>query len=342
MSPTSGDLRVVVAVPAYDEEATVGGVVDAVQEAMPAAAVVVVDDGSADRTAEVAVAHGARVVRHRRNEGVGRAFRTALEVALDDGADVLVTVDADGQFDPAQIPELVAPIVEGRADLVTGNRFRGRPRRPAGMPLAKYWGNLWMARLLRVLCGVRLGDVSCGFRAYSREALLHLNLFGTFTYTQETILDLSFKGLRVEEVAVRVRYFPGRRSRVAGNLVRYALQSLAIVARTTRDYRPLRFFGALAAVLVALGTAALGFLLHHYLSTGALTPYKVLGFVGGGLDLAGILVAGVGLLADMFDRIRLNQERLLYLHKRHLYGPGGRAPRGGTLSFPDSGPASRR
>lgn len=327
-------MKLLVFLPAFNEEATIPGVLGGLPRALPGVDAVewlVVDDGSTDRTAELAAAAGARVVRHQSNQGVGTAFHTAVEHALRCGADAMVTIDADGQFDPAQIPEVAGPVLAGDADLVTGCRFEDGAR-PPSMPVLKYRGNLLVAGLLRLLAGVELADVSCGFRAYGREALLHLNLFGKFTYTQEAILDLTFKGLRIAEVPVRVRYFPDRKSRVAGSLLRYAVNALKIITRTVRDFRPLRFFGSLGLAVFFLGVALDLWLLVHYLRTGAFTPFKAVGFAGGTLNVCGILLAGLGLLADMLDRIRGNQERLLYYHKRQLFG----APREAVTVPPES------
>jgi hypothetical protein len=173
---------------------------------------------------------------------------------------------------------------------------------------------------LNTLLGEHLSDVSCGFRAYSREALLHLNLFGTFTYTQETIFDLCFKGLRVIEVPISVRYLEDRRSRVAGSLVGYGFNAIKIVARTARDFKPLRFFGLIGCFVLLLGLVMDLWLVGFFLSTGGFSPYKFVGFVGTAFMLVGILVIGFGLLADMLDRLRVNQERLLYQQRRLMFG----------------------
>jgi len=320
-SKPSGPLNALVFLPALNEEATLAYVLRGLPDELPGVDSIqclVVDDGSTDGTADIAAREGAMVVRHGNNMGVGKAFQTAVDEALRLGSDVMVTIDADGQFDTGQIPELIRPILEGNADLVTGSRFH-QVGRPEGMPLIKYWGNRWIARLVRFFSGVGLADVSCGFRAYSREALLHLNLFGQFTYTQETILDLAFKGAKIVEVPVNVRYFRGRRSRVAGSISRYALNAAKIITRTVRDFRPLRFFGTMGLAVFLVGLLADLWLLRHYVLTGTFTPYKAFGFVGGTLNVAGIFLAGLGLLADMLDRIRVNQERILYYHKKHAF-----------------------
>ncbi|UCF19050.1 MAG: glycosyltransferase [Gemmatimonadota bacterium] len=317
-------MHVLIAIPAFDEEATLGSVLANLPRVLGGAHhtdVVVIDDGSTDRTVDVARELGVRVVSHRRNLGLGRAFNTAVGQALECRADVLVTIDADGQFDAQQIPDLIAPIVAGEADLVTGSRFLGG-KRPAGMPRAKYWGNRFFSALMNWLLGERLRDVSCGFRAYSLEAILNLNLLGKHTYTQESIFDLVFKGLRVTEIPITVRYFQDRKSRVASNLIRYGLNALKIIIRTARDFMPLRFFGIFAGVVLAVGAALDLWLLIYWLRTGSFSPYKFVGFTGTALLVVGILVLGFALLADMLDRLRVNQERLLYQQRKVLFGQG--------------------
>ncbi len=323
-------MKVLIALPALNEAATITGVLSALPttlDGVEAIDVLVVDDGSADGTAEVARTGGARVVSHRRNLGLGEAFGTAVAEALAAGADVMVTVDADGQFDPAQIPDLLAPLASGRADVVTGSRFLNGGRPPT-MPRLRYWGNLFFSGLLNRLLGERLRDVSCGFRAYSREALFHLNLLGKHTYTQESLFDLVFKGLRVVEVPITVRYTASRRSRVAGSLVRYGVNALKILARTARDFKPLRFFGVLAGLVMLIGAVLDLWLLVYFLRSGGFTPYKFVGFTGTALIVVGILILGFALLADMLDRLRVNQERVLYQQRKMLFG-GGRSARPG-------------
>jgi glycosyltransferase involved in cell wall biosynthesis len=130
----------------------------------------VVDDGSSDNTAAVAISAGARVVSHGRNQGVGMAFQSAVQYAWENDYDLLVGIDADGQFDPAEIPMLIQPLLDNRADMVVGNRFtQGRPEY---MPPIKFRGNKMVAALVSSISGQKFQDVSCGFRAYNREALL--------------------------------------------------------------------------------------------------------------------------------------------------------------------------
>ena len=311
----AGAERVLVALPALDEERTVADVVSRVPRSLPGVAsveVVVVDDGSSDATAERAAVAGAHVIRHPTRRGVGAAFHSALAYGIDHGADLIVSIDADGQFDPADIPALVAPVLAGEADFSTASRFAD-PALVPEMSGIKLWGNRMMSRLISRLAGQTFHDVSCGMRCYSRSAALQLHLVGRFTYTQEVVLNLAFKGLRIVEVPVRVR---GERefgqSRVAGNLWRYALRSAQIIFRAYRDYHPLRFFGGAAAALMLPALLLLGFLGWHYLETGGFSPHKWAGFTALGLALVALLVLQVGVVGDLLSRHRMYLEELLY------------------------------
>lgn len=318
----AGGAKLVVSIPCLNEEQTVARVVQAVPRTLPGVRdveIVVIDDGSTDSTVERARGAGAAVVSHGVNLGLGRAFRAAVRQALARRADVLVNIDGDGQFDPADIAGLVAPILSGDAHMVTASRFAD-PALVPRMPAIKKWGNHRVAGIVRTLTGKRFHDVSCGFRAFSRQALLKMNLFGTFTYTQETFLDLVFKELAIREVPVEVR---GTRefgtSRIASSLPRYAVRSLQIMLRAFIGYRPFTLFATLAVCFAVPGVALLAFLGWHYLQTGAFSPHIWAGFVGGSLCFTGILTLVIGLIGDMLVRVRLNQEKILYFLKRSRY-----------------------
>lgn len=320
--------------PALNEEATVAEVIAAVPRQIDGIAEVqalVIDDGSTDATAERARDAGAVVVRHRRNRGLGATFVTGLNAALDLGADLIVNIDADGQFDPAGIPALIEPILAGRAEMTTASRFAD-PEMIPEMPRLKIWGNRRFARLVSRLTGVKMHDVSCGFRAYSREAALRATLLGGHTYTHEVILDLAFRGFAIEEVPTRVhgvrKHGP---SRVAGSLWRYGTRSLAIIFRAYRDYKPMAVFGSIAAVFILLAALLGGFLAIHYAATGAFSPYRFVGFMAGGFGLIALLSLVTALLAGMINRLRVQQDELLYLMRRRQYDTplSGRAERKG-------------
>jgi glycosyltransferase involved in cell wall biosynthesis len=259
------------------------------------------------------------VVRHTENRGVGAAFSTGIKAALEAQADIIVNMDGDGQFDPKDIPQLIAPVLSGQSDFVTCTRFALPDYQPR-MPFIKRRGNRWMTRIINAATGGRFSDVSCGFRAYSRDTALHLNLFGAFTYTQETFLDLARKKVRMAEVPLKVR---GERefgqSRVAGSISRYAVRAGSIILLSLRDTRPLVFFGTIGLFFLLLGVAAGAFLLSHWLHTGMTTPYQSLLTLGTLSTILGFLLIVLALVADMLGRLGRNQEEILYLLKKQVY-----------------------
>lgn len=318
-------MKLIILIPALNEAASIGGVVESMPkkiEGVDQIEVLVVDDGSKDETADLARSAGATVISHPFNQGVGKAFNTGLAAALEMGADIMVNIDADGQFSPTDIPLLIAPIIEGKAEFVSGDRFSstdGGLIRPDYMSKMKFWGNQRMADLVGFVTGKRYDDVSCGFRAYSKEALMRLNLTGKFTYTQESFLDLANKGVAIKTVPVNVTYFPDRKSRVAGSILKYMFQTAKIIFRAYRDYNPLKFFGLLGLIPFVISILAGLFVLIHYFTTGAFSPYIFVAFAAVYLFTFAILLWIVGILADMFIRIRLNQEQLLYAEKKRRY-----------------------
>lgn len=317
--------KLMVIIPAYNEEGSVGTVIGKMPSFDPLTiqlTVVVIDDGSTDATPEVARQAGAVVVSHPQNRGMGASVKTGLQYALEHQADIAVSIDADLQFDPAEIPALIAPILADKADFTAGDRFteeNGKVVKPEYMSTVKFWGNQRMTHLINWLTTTDMMDVSSGFRAYSREAMLNLNLSGKYTISHETIMDLGFKRLRLMSVPVKVQYFPDRKSKVANNLVQYMSQALRIITRAYRDYKPMRFFFFLGLPAMGIGVIGLIFTLIHFIIAGSFTPYKFVGFIGIYLVSLGLLLWILGFLSDILVGIRMNQEKLLYFQKKQYY-----------------------
>lgn len=194
-----------VVIPARDEEATVGELLDRVArirvpgyELRP----VVVDDGSTDRTAEIAAKKGADVVHHPLNRGLGAAVRTGLRAAVEAGASVVAYMDADLEYYPEDIPRLVEPVLAGWADYVLGSRFLGGV---SGMRLHRRFGNYAFTALVAMLSRRRITDGQTGMRAFSRAAAEAAEIIHDYNYAQVLTLDLLRKGFRMEEVSIRYR-----------------------------------------------------------------------------------------------------------------------------------------
>jgi glycosyltransferase involved in cell wall biosynthesis len=303
-------LDLLVLIPALNEIATIADVVSRVPSdiaGIRSVRILVVDDGSDDGTADAARSAGADVVSHRHNRGVGKALQTGLAEAVRRSATIVINIDGDGQFAPEDIPKVLAPVIAGDADVATASRFMDPALTPR-MPFVKRLGNRGMSWIISKLTGHRFHDVSCGFRAYSKEAIHRLVLVSDYTYTQEMFLALSYRGFRIQEIPLEVR---GERehgkSRVASNLFRYGYHALGIILGSVRDYRPSLFFNT-----ISLGAL---FIIHRIVA-GSFTPQIWSGFVSAYLIGLAIVLFVSGQVAAMSGRNKALLEEQLYLLKQ--------------------------
>jgi glycosyltransferase involved in cell wall biosynthesis len=316
-------MKLVVTIPALNEDKTIRQVVSGVPrdiDGIDDVEVIVVNDGSTDNTASEAADAGAIVINLPGRGGLGTVFKAGFVAAMKRGADVIVNIDGDGQFNPADIAQLIQPILKDEADFVTCSRFADPALRPT-MPKVKYYGNHVVTGIINYVCGgTRFTDVSCGFRAFNREAAYRLTLFGRFTYTQETFIDLFSKGLRIAEVPLRVRGVREHgKSRVARSIVKYATNSFPIILRAMRDIQPLKFFGGIALLLGLCGFITGGFVTGWYLYHRKTTPFTSLIPISGIFLTLSFLLGALALLADMMGRHRRITEELLYLARKKTY-----------------------
>ena len=300
-------MKLVIQIPAYNEEATIAKALAALPRSVPGFSSVetlVIDDGSTDATSERAREAGAgRVVRLTTNRGLAEAFSVGLSEALAMGADVIVNFDADLQYDPADIPALVAPVLEGRADFTIGDRGPGQLAHfSPSKRLLQRMGS-WV---VRQASGIQVTDAVSGFRAMSAEAARRLNVFSKLTYTLETLIQAGYKGLRVVSVPVRA-HPPVRPSRLFTSTFKYVLLQGSNVLRITALYKPMKVF-SIAGAFFLLAGAALGLRFLGYYFFGA-NP-------GGHLQsliLAAVLIV-VGfqtlLIALLADLVAINRRLL--------------------------------
>ncbi|UCC38801.1 MAG: glycosyltransferase family 2 protein [Candidatus Aminicenantes bacterium] len=314
--------HLVIIIPAFNEEKGIGSILDGMPKAIESISeidVIVINDGSTDNTEKIAREKGAEVITHPYNMGLGISFRRGLERALEKGADIIANIDADGQFDPQDIPGLVFPIIKGEAEVVTASRFKSADHSPE-MSKTKVLGNKLMSLIISKIVRKKFHDVSCGFRAYSRDAALRMNLFGKFTYTQETFIDLASKNISIIEIPVKVR---GERefgeSKIASNLFKYGFNTLRIILSAFRDYKPLRLMFFVSLFFILIGTLSGSFFLVHYIRTGAFKPHTWAGFLSFSSFILAIFMLIAGIFMEMFSRMRMNQEQLLYLARKEHY-----------------------
>lgn len=301
-----------------DEGRTIGEVLDAIPKKIPGINEIekwVISDGSTDSTVAEARKHGATVIDGKLQKRLAYRFGEATTIMLESGADIAVNIDGDMQFNPKDIPKLVEPIIEGGYDFAAADRFTdpksGQRRRPKGMPIGKYHANKMGAWVVGMLTGQKFNDVTCGFRAYNRKALLAINLNSNYTYTQESFQVLAVKQMSIKTVPMPVKYYPGRKSRVVTNFVSFLFGSAFNILRAYRDFKPLNFFGGAALALFVPGMAALVFMTLYWLNYGQFSPYKFVGFGGIYLTTLGIIFGLIALLADMLKRSSNNQEKIL-------------------------------
>jgi glycosyltransferase involved in cell wall biosynthesis len=302
-------MKLIVNMPGYNEEEkiaeTIGRVprqIDGIDEVL----VQVIDDGSKDRTVEEAKKGGADIViSHDGNRGLGVMFRTMRQSAIDQKADILVNIDADGQFDPQDIKKLIKPILNHEADIVIADRFSKSTAE--NIPFVKDKLNRLGAWLVAKATGKPVVDLTCGFRAHNREAILRLSDPTGFTYTQETIIDGIGKNLKLTWLPVVVTYYEGRKSRVVKTIWTYVSSSARIIIRAFRDIQPMKFF-TIPGLIFMLG-AAVGFFALE-----GTYPLTTVAFF-----LVGMQFLTFGLIADMIRSSRqLNEEILYRLRKEEL------------------------
>lgn len=314
-------MKLVINIPAFNEEEVIKKTIQRITRqyaGIDEINIHVIDDGSKDKTVEVSRDAGADLVySHSTNRGVGKTFRTAVEKALEQGADIMVNIDADGQFDPNDIPKLLEPILQGRADMVIASRF-GK-HKATNIPNIKDKLNRLAAAIVGRFMKTEIDDLTCGFRALNRETMLRLNLPGDFTYTQETIIDALGKNLRLEWIPVTVTYFEGRKSRVVKTIWGFVSNSAKIILKAVRDVRPMKFFGIPGLMLVFFSVVIFAIFLSFYFQKFEITPYRNWLLLSIVLLLIGLQCLVFALIADMIKSNRRLIEETLYLLRKEKY-----------------------
>ena len=303
-------MKLIVTIPAYNEEATIGPVIAEVPRAIvgvTAVEVLVVDDGSTDRTVEAGLAAGADyVISHPRNLGLAAAFRTALREAVARGADLIVNTDADNHYDQSRIPDLIQPLVRGEADIAIGSRLLDRLPMRAANKYGNREANFFMQRLL-ALPDV---DVSTGFRAYTREAALRLNVLSSHTYTHETLINALDQRLAIANVPLEARPVE-RPSRLIRSLPSHIWRAGLVILRSFTLYRPLHVWGSIGVLCALLGVVPFMRFLYFFAQGDGSGHVQSL-LAGSALLFLGVQMYIVGLLASAIGWNRRLIEEVLY------------------------------
>ena len=290
-------MNIIITIPAYNEEKTLPAVLQEIKQVMNNTKykykILVLDDGSKDRTFEVAKREGAIVKRNDRNQGLAYTFSKEMEYCLELKADIIVHTDADGQYPSRYIPLLIEKLQEGN-DLVLGSRFLKKKKNYSGT-FMKGFGNRAFARVFSNLLRRRITDTTSGFRAFTKE-VASLPLINSFTYTQEQLIRAGMARMRHAEISITTN--KTRPSRLFKNPLDYAIRAWINILRIYRDFEPLKFFGRIGLFFVTLGAIFGIWILITFINTGGVggIPRVILSAL---FFITGIQIMLFGLLADM-------------------------------------------
>nr|WP_217507875.1 glycosyltransferase family 2 protein [Curtobacterium albidum] len=308
-----------VQIPCLNEEHTLPAVLESIPTSIPGIdeiEVLVIDDGSTDRTVEVAREHGVRhIVRHTANMGLARSFRDGVDYALLHGADIVVNTDGDNQYPQSHITELVQPIIAGTAEIVIGDRQTRTIEHFSGFKKLMQRFGSWVASRA---AGLDLPDAASGFRAYSKYSLIRLNIVTRFSYCMETIVQAGYKRLAIASIPITTNP-KTRESRLFKNIWQHMFQSGSAIARVYLMYRPMALFLWVALVLGGLGAWPLvRYLVLLAMHTGGNHLQSII--LGVVLLITAVLAIVIGVVADLTRLNRTLAEEQLDLQKLARYG----------------------
>lgn len=315
-------MKLVVQIPCYNEEEFLAAALNDIPEHIAGISeigIVVIDDGSADRTAEVAAAHPrvSKVVKLPYHQGLAVAFRVGIEASLGLAADIIVNTDADNQYPGRLIPDLIKPILEKRSEFVVGARDMDAIGHFSYLKkLAQKAGS----RVVSFICSQPIPDATSGFRAFSRSAALWIDVIASnYTYTLETLVRLSSHKIRISHIPITVNP-PIRRSRLMGTSLEYVAKSTLDILTLVYIYSPLKVFISLAALFCLPGLLLTGRFLYFYISLTVLqnipTGYGQSLTAGVGLLIIGFFMLMMGITSNLIHTNRKLLERLLVLQKK--------------------------
>jgi len=304
-------------IPSFNEAQTLGETIADVPKSLPGISrivILVIDDGSSDNTVQVAFDSGANyVVRHRRNRGLAQAFMTGINTALALGADIIVNTDADHQYPGRYIGELVIPILEGKADLVIGDR---QPAKNVHFSPFKRMAQVLGSWVIRLISQTDAPDAPSGFRAYSKYAALRIQVHNSFSYTLETLIQAGKQRMAISHVAIETN--PNMRpSRLHKGIFNFLWRQSGAIVRSYVLYQPLKSFALLGLPFLATGGfLILRFLFYYFTGASGIARYIQSVSIGGTLSVFGMLLVFLGLLGDAIRSNRQIMEEILV----HLRG----------------------
>jgi len=307
--------KLIIQIPCYNEEKTLPVALKALPRTIDSVDKVewlIIDDGSTDKTIDAAKANGVdHIVRFSKNRGLAKGFMAGLNACIELGADIIVNTDADNQYNADDIPALIKPILEGKADIVIGTRaFDDIVHFSSLKKMLQRLGS----RVVRMMSNTRIEDATSGFRAISREAAMRLNVFNEYTYTLETIIQAGQKNMAITSVPIRTNEYL-RPSRLIKSIPSYIRKSIVTIIRIFVVYKPFRFFMFCGLFLFSSGFCiALRFIYFYLTESGSgHIQSLILASILLGIGFQTILVA---FLADLQAVNRRLMENIQYRLKK--------------------------
>jgi len=294
-------MKIIIAIPAFNEEQSIGSVIDEIKSVMDPHSheyrILVLDDGSSDRTKEIAEKKGALVYSNPHNMGLAYTFKKEIEKSLELGADIIAHTDADGQYDAKALPLLIRRVIDGN-DLVLGSRFILKSNKK-NMKFMNRMGNRAFAYVISKLTRKKISDTTTGFRAFTKEVAETIQIINNFTYTQEQIIKAVKSGFKVSEIPIEIR--KTRASKLFRNPLVYAVKAWINILRIYRDYDPLKFFFKIGFIFFILGILIGVWLVYTFIRTGLVghVPLTILSVL---LILIGLQIWILGFIADMIKK----------------------------------------
>jgi len=308
-----GQVKLIIQIPCFNEEKTLPPTVKDIPrtiEGVDKVEILVIDDGSTDRTVEVAkeleVDH---VLSFNENKGLAHAFTAGLDASLKLGADIIVNTDGDNQYNGEDVPKLVKPILEGRADIVVGDRQVNNIEHFSYIKRILQSIGSWVVRHFSGT-NINLKDTTSGFRAYSKDAALRLNIVSPFTYTLESIIQAGNKRMNIIEVPICTNK-PLRESRLISSIPNYISKSAITIIRMYTMFQPIRVFFYLGITLFSLGSLGVFRFLYYFFTGGGAGHIQSL-VLSGVLITLGCILFMIGLVADIISLNRRLIEDTLY------------------------------
>ena len=304
-------MKLIIQIPCFNEEETLGITyndlpkhIDGIDEIE----YLIINDGSTDRTVEVARELGIHhVVSFKQNKGLARGFMAGLDACLHLGADIIVNTDADNQYCGEDIEKLVRPILDNKADIVIGERPIDQTEHFSWKKKKFQHLGSWV---VRIASGTDIPDAPSGFRAYSREAALRLNVTNEYTYTLETIIQAGYDKIAMTSVPIRTNG-ETRPSRLFSSMWRYMKRSASVIVRSFMMYKPLKFFSAIGSIIFTIGFL-IGLRFLYFVFTGTGTGHTQSLILAAILILMGVQIIVIGLQADIIAANRKLLEDIQY------------------------------